>query len=200
MKGARNARESETGRRVGTGSCDDCLVDEPRRVAAVLVPVFRDALEQLRIVLIVRSDRGLHGGQLALPGGKADADDESLVATALREAEEEIGLAPAEVDVIAELAPVHSGPTRFEVHPFLARIPPDVRWRPSEDEVVDVLTPLVADLGRADARRELLFTSARFPDGLLVDGIPVGQHVLWGMTLGLLDDVVPRLLAGEWDV
>jgi 8-oxo-dGTP pyrophosphatase MutT (NUDIX family) len=174
-------------------------VEEARRIAAVLVPVFRDATGELRIVLIVRSDHGLHGGQLALPGGKADADDESLLATALREAEEEIGLSPAEVDVIAELASVHSGPTRFEVHPFLARIPADVRWRPSEAEVVDVLTPRVTDLGRADARRELLFTSARFPGGLLVDGIPVGDRVLWGMTLRLLDDVVPRLLAGEWD-
>lgn len=174
------------------------MVNE-RRVAAVLVPVFRDEEGRLRIVLIVRSDRGLHGGQLALPGGKADVDDKSLLATALREAEEEVGLSPAEVEVIAELASVHSGPTQFEVHPFLARIPADVRWRPSEDEVVEVLTPLVEDLGRADARRELLFTSARFPEGLLVDGIPIGDRVLWGMTLRLLDDVVPRLLAGEWE-
>jgi hypothetical protein len=65
--------------------------------------------------------------------------------------------------------------------------------------VVEVLAPLVEELGREDVRRELLFTSARFPDGLLVDGVPVGDHVLWGMTLRLLDDVVPRLLAGEWD-
>jgi 8-oxo-dGTP pyrophosphatase MutT (NUDIX family) len=173
------------------------MVDE-RRIAAVLVPVFRDEEGRLRLVLIVRSDRGLHGGQLALPGGKADADDESLLATALREAEEEVGLSPEEVAVIAELAPVWSGPTRFEVHAFLARIPAGVQWRPSEEEVVEVLTPLVEELWRADARRELLFTSARFPDGLLVDGIPIGEHVLWGMTLRLLDDVVPRLLAGEW--
>ena len=48
-------------------------------------------------------------------------------------------------------------------------------------------------------RRELLFTSAHWPEGLLVDGIPVGDRVLWGMTLRLLDDVVPRLLAGEWE-
>jgi 8-oxo-dGTP pyrophosphatase MutT (NUDIX family) len=173
--------------------------EEPRRIAAVLVPVFRDEEGRLRIVLIVRSDRGLHGGQLALPGGKADDSDDSLLATALREAEEEIGLSPDEVDVIAELAPVSSGPTRFEVHPFLGRIRAGITWRPSEEEVVEVLTPLVEDLGRADARREHLFTSARFPEGLLVDGIPIGDRVLWGMTLRLLDDVVPRLLAGEWE-
>src|ERR1700712_1563395 len=80
-----------------------------RRIAAVLVPVFRDEDGRLRLVLIVRADRGLHGGQLAVPGGKVDPDDESLTATALREAEEEIGLSPAEVNVIAELPPVRSG-------------------------------------------------------------------------------------------
>jgi 8-oxo-dGTP pyrophosphatase MutT (NUDIX family) len=170
-----------------------------RRIAAVLVPVFRDEDGRLRLVLIVRTDRGLHGGQLAVPGGKVDPGDETLMATALREAEEEIGLSPAEVTVIAELPPVRSGPTQFEVHPFLARISPDVQWRPNADEVTEVLTPAVDELWDPAVRRELLFTSAHFPEGLLVDGIPVGDRVLWGMTLRLLDDVVPRLLAGEWE-
>src|SRR5262249_56450281 len=79
------------------------------RLAAVLVPVFRDVGGRLRIVLIVRTDHGLHGGQLAVPGGKHDAGDESLLATALREAREEIGV--EQVDVLAELPTVRSGPT-----------------------------------------------------------------------------------------
>ena len=62
-----------------------------------------------------------------------------------------------------------------------------------------MLTPVVDELWDAARRRELLFTSAHWPEGLLVDGIPVGDRVLWGMTLRLLDDVVPRLLAGEWE-
>jgi 8-oxo-dGTP pyrophosphatase MutT (NUDIX family) len=167
------------------------------RLAAVLVPVFRDADGRLRIVLIVRTDHGLHVGQLAVPGGKHDAGDESLVATALREAREEIGL--EQVDVLAELPTVRSGPTNFEVHAFLGRVAADASWEPNEDEVVEVLVPAVDELAAPDARRELLFTSARWPEGLLVDGIPVGERVLWGMTLRLLDDLVPRLLAGEWD-
>jgi 8-oxo-dGTP pyrophosphatase MutT (NUDIX family) len=161
--------------------------------------VYRDEDGRLRLVLIVRTDRGLHGGQLALPGGKVDADDETLMATALREAEEEIGLDPSKVQVLAELDSVRSGPTDYEVHPFLARVPPDARWRMNPDEVAEVLTPAVEELWNPEIRRELLFTSARWPEGLLVDGIPIGDHVLWGMTLRLLDDVVPRLLAGEWE-
>jgi 8-oxo-dGTP pyrophosphatase MutT (NUDIX family) len=169
------------------------------RQAAVLAPIFRDDRGELRIVLIVRTDRGHHGGQLAFPGGRVDEDDESLVATALRETEEEIGLDPSLVTIVAELPPVRSGPTNIDVFAFLGRIPAGVEWKPNHEEVVDVLTPTVAELWDPAMRREHLFTNARWPEGLLVDGIPVGDHVLWGMTLRLLDDLVPRLLAGEWE-
>ena len=58
------------------------------RDAAVLVPVFRDADEELRVAIVIRADDGgLHGGQLGLPGGKPEPGDADLLATALREAE-----------------------------------------------------------------------------------------------------------------
>jgi 8-oxo-dGTP pyrophosphatase MutT (NUDIX family) len=166
----------------------------------VLAPVFRDDDGELRLVLIVRTEHGHHGGQLAFPGGRYDEGDESLLDTALREAEEEIGLRPADVEILGELPAVRSGPTNLDVHGFLGRVPPRVKWHINPHEVVDVLVPAVAELWDPRLRRELLFTSARLPDGLLVDGIPVGDRVLWGMTLRLLDDLVPRLLAGEWEV
>jgi 8-oxo-dGTP pyrophosphatase MutT (NUDIX family) len=168
------------------------------RVAAVLAPVYRDDAGVLRLVLIVRTDVGHHGGQLAFPGGRVDPDDESHLAAALREAHEEIGLDPSLVRVIAELPPVRSGPTKFDVSAFLGRIPGGIEWRPNPDEVAEVLTPAVDALWDPAIRREHLFTSARWPEGLVVDGIPVGDRVLWGMTLRLLDDLVPRLLGGEW--
>ena len=171
---------------------------EPAGTAAVLAPVYRDREGALRIVLIVRVDRGHHGGQLALPGGRVDETDAGPAAAAIREAQEEIGLDPGVVHLVAELPAVRSGPTNLDVRPFLARIPDGLEWRPNPHEVVEVLTPTLGELWDPELRREHLFSSARWPEGLLVDGIPVGGSVLWGMTLRILDDLVPRLLAGEW--
>ncbi|MDH4177689.1 MAG: NUDIX domain-containing protein, partial [Thermoleophilia bacterium] len=71
-------------------------------MAAVLVPVFRDEEGELRLLLVARvDDGGLHGGQLGLPGGRPEPGDADLRATALREAEEEIGLEPESVTVLA---------------------------------------------------------------------------------------------------
>jgi 8-oxo-dGTP pyrophosphatase MutT (NUDIX family) len=169
--------------------------------AAVLVPVFRDGAGVLRILLLLRTDRGIHGGQLGLPGGRPEpADEGSFLATALREAEEEVGLLRSHVEVLAALDPLETMATGFRVYPFLGRVPADVEWRLQPDEVAQLLTPAVEDLGEATERRRLPFRSSYFEESIEVEGIEVEGHVLWGMTLRLLDGVVPRLLAGEWDV
>ena len=90
--------------------------------------------------------------------------------------------------------------TGWRVHPFLGLVPGDVAWRLQPDEVVRLLTPAVEMLGDATQRRRLPFTSSYFREPIEVDGIDVEGHVLWGMTLRVLDDLVPRLLAGEWRV
>jgi 8-oxo-dGTP pyrophosphatase MutT (NUDIX family) len=167
----------------------------------VLAPVFRDDAGVLRVLLLLRTDRGIHGGQLGLPGGRPEpGDGGSFLATALREAEEEVGLLPSQVEVLAALDPVETMATGFRVYPFLGLVPPDVEWRLQPDEVARLLTPAVADLGDATARRQLPFTSSYFAEAIEVEGIEVEGHVLWGMTLRLLDGLVPRLLAGEWEL
>lgn len=174
---------------------------EGLRTAAVLVPVLRDPEGALRLLLVVRfDDGGLHGGQLGLPGGRPEPGDADLRATALREAEEEIGLEPDSVAVLAELPPVDTRATGWRVHPFVARVPWRTQWRLQQDEIVGVLTPAVSRLADTASRNSLPFTSLRHPEPLVVEGIDLEGHVLWGMTLRLLDLVVPRLLAGEWEL
>jgi 8-oxo-dGTP pyrophosphatase MutT (NUDIX family) len=162
--------------------------------------VFRDAEGVLRILLLLRTDKGVHGGQLGLPGGRPEPGDSGFLATALREAEEEVGLPPARVEVLAALDPLETLATGWRVYPFLGQVPADVEWRLQPDEVVRVLTPSVEVLGDPAERQRLRFTSSHFREPLEVEGIDVEGHVLWGMTLRLLDDLVPRLLVGEWDV
>jgi 8-oxo-dGTP pyrophosphatase MutT (NUDIX family) len=176
-------------------------VSSDLRTAAVLLPVYRDAEGELRIVLIVRADDGgMHGGQLGLPGGKPEDGDADLLTTALREAEEEVGLPRETVEVVAELPPLETLRTGWRVHPFVGRVPADTPWRLQETEIVGILTPSARALADPEARSQLPFSSLRFPEPLMVDGIDVDGHVLWGMTLRMLDDALPRLLAGEWDV
>jgi len=82
--------------------------------------VFRDAEGVLRILLLLRTDRGVHGGQLGLPGGQPEPGDGSFLETALREAEEEVGLRPEQVEVLAALDPLETQATGWRVHPFWA--------------------------------------------------------------------------------
>jgi 8-oxo-dGTP pyrophosphatase MutT (NUDIX family) len=176
-------------------------VGADQRAAAVLVPVFRAADGELRLVLVVRGAHGLHGGQVALPGGKREPQDRSLLDTALREAEEEIGLPRSEVEVLAELEPVDTRTTGFRVQPFLVRLHERRDWRLAEGEISEVVTPRVSVFVDPAARRreELSFPHWRAPRRVEVVVLEGGAAV-WGLTLRLLDPLALRLLGGEWEI
>jgi 8-oxo-dGTP pyrophosphatase MutT (NUDIX family) len=171
-----------------------------RKESAVLVPVFRDGAGELRLVLVVRGSLGVHGGQLGLPGGRSEPADASPLATALRETEEELGLPPSDVDLLATLAPIDTRTTGFRVHPYLARVRPR-QWRLAAGEISGVVTPPVRALADPTQRRRRKLSFPTWSEDRLVECVPVeGGHFLWGLTLRLLDPVLPRLLAGEWAV
>jgi 8-oxo-dGTP pyrophosphatase MutT (NUDIX family) len=175
-------------------------VTEPPRPAAVLVPVFRDAAGEARVVLVRRTEGGLHGGQLAFPGGMREATDASALATALREAHEEIGLEPASVRVLAELPIFETLTTGYRIEPFLARIARPAAWRPAAAEVAEVLEPGLADLARPEAHAETLKEFSGWPAPRRVPCLRVGPFELWGASYRILLPLLPRLLAGEWEI
>ena len=174
----------------------------PQRVveAAVLVPVFRREDGALRIVLIRRGERGVHGGQLAFPGGKREPADRSLLDTALREAREEIGITSDRVSVLADLPPVETLVTSFRIFPFLARIePPDI-WRCQDGEVAEVMEVIAQDLARPEAHAEDMTDFPEWPGPRPLQFYKIGPHRLWGATHQILHLLLPRLLAEEWRV
>jgi 8-oxo-dGTP pyrophosphatase MutT (NUDIX family) len=171
----------------------------PLRESAVLVPVFRNAAGEATLVLIRRSDYGVHGGQLAFPGGKREPTDASLLATALRETEEEIGLPAAAINVLATLPPVQTLTSNFHITPFLARITPPPTWHFQPTEIAEVLeVPLRHLADPANAGQEL-WQLPGWPAAELISFWRVGQYNLWGATYRILHQLLPRLLAGEWE-
>jgi 8-oxo-dGTP pyrophosphatase MutT (NUDIX family) len=164
-----------------------------------LAAVFRDNAGELRIVLVRRGMRGIHGGQLGLPGGRYELGDRTLAHTALREAEEETGLARDAVELLAPLEPLDTLTTGFRVYPYLARITPPRHWRVAEGEITAVITPAVRALADPAAREQRELSFATWPASRRVDCVVLEQgELLWGLTLRVLDPLLPRLLAGEW--
>ncbi len=172
----------------------------PIIMAAVVVPVFRPADGELRVVLVRRGEQGPHAGELAFPGGKGEPGDASLLATALREIREEIGLAAEQVAVLEDLPAVDTLVSGYRIFPFLARVRPAPAWRFQAGEIAEVIEAKVRDLVRPEARADGVFRFPGFPDAIPAPFLRVGPHRLWGATLRILDPLLPRLLAGDWPI
>ncbi len=169
--------------------------------AAVLIPVYRRGADpgDLCLVVVRRAAGGIHGGQIAFPGGKRDPQDASLRDTALRESHEEIGL-DGEVEILERLPAIGTLTSGFRVTPFLGRIEPPAAWRLDEREIAEVLDVRLADLERPRARGEEMRDFPTWKVPRLIPFYRVGRYKLWGLTYRILRPLVPRLLAGEWEV
>lgn len=170
------------------------------RPAACLVPVYRDGSGGLRLVLVMRAPGGIHGGQVAFPGGAWEEGDESLRETALREAEEEIGLSRDRVEVLVELPPVRTLVSRYRIHPFLARVERPPAWTLQAEEVEEVLEPSLEELLNREARGEMWRRLPGLPGPVRFPYVHLGPHKLWGATLRIVAPLLPRLKAGEWSL
>ena len=168
--------------------------------AAVLIPVYRSGDGELHIVMILRNPGGVHGGQVAFPGGKHDPEDETMLDTALREVREELGLVVERSDVLAELPMQQTRTTGYRVFPYLARIRVPSQWQIAEREIAQIFDVKLADLTRPDARDKMI---ERFPTWQRAEQVSfyrVGAHRLWGLSYRILQPVIPRLVAGEWNI
>jgi len=156
------------------------------RPAAVLIGVLRD-----EVVLTKRASHlKHHPGQIAFPGGKVDAGDADATGAALREAQEEIGLDPANVTVLADL-PNHETVTGYVINPVLARIENEFVAIPEPGEVAEVFrVPLSLLLDPARYRIE-----SRRWRGVRRHYyvVPIGPYYIWGATARVLKALADRV-------
>ncbi len=157
-----------------------------RTEAAVLVPMHGWPENPGLVFTERRSDLKRHAGEISFPGGRRD-EDEGLIDTALREAEEEIGLSRDHVEVVGALPPIGTFVTNYKVHPFVGLIDQGLRFEPNPSEVESVLVASLEELQATYAKRRLV----RRGVPIKTDTYLVSDQLIWGATariLGLLFD------------
>jgi len=155
--------------------------------AAVLVPLYAESLSL--ILTERRADLRRHAGEISFPGGRQDRPDEDLRTTALREAEEEIGLDPNAVELVGALPPVGTFVTGYRVFPFVGIVQPGQVWRPQATEVARVLEFTVADLIAGHEMQRLL----RKGVPIKTPTYTVDGHLVWGATARILQSLLERM-------
>ncbi len=156
--------------------------------AAVLIPLYEEG-GRLHAVFTKRpADMRRHAGEISFPGGRMD-DDEDLRDTALREAEEEIGLAREQVQVVGALPPTGTIVTNYAVYPFVGLTGSGNAFRPNPMEVDQVVELALPDLIDGFERKRLI----RRGVPIKTDTYTVGGHLIWGATARILGTLLERL-------
>lgn len=161
----------------------DLPKDRVLRPAAVLIAI-ENTVAEPRIILTQRaSTLKHHAGQVAFPGGKRDEEDANLEETALREADEEIGLRPENVQILGRL-PTHETVTGFSVTPVLGLVRAEFTPTPDHNEVAEVFSaPLqhVTDMSQFSVQgRRWRGQRRRYYT------VPYGPYYIWGATAQIL--------------
>jgi 8-oxo-dGTP pyrophosphatase MutT (NUDIX family) len=161
--------------------------------AAVLVPITRS--DEPEVVLTLRaSGLSTHGGEVAFPGGRRDPEDPDLIHTALREAEEEIGLPPGLVEVIGPLSSVVS---RHGIHvtPYVGLVPDYVEYQANDSEIASVFSVPLAFF--RDDPREVTHRIDYLGQSWYVPSYRYGEYKIWGLTAIMLVELVNLLYDAE---
>jgi 8-oxo-dGTP pyrophosphatase MutT (NUDIX family) len=160
-----------------------------RTDAAVLVPLYLGGGELSAVFTRRRDDLRRHPGEISFPGGRYDEGEQDLRATALREAEEEIGLPPDRVELVGALQPTPTIATGYAVYPFVGVIEAGQTWTPSPSEVAEVIELPLRELLAGYGRRRLV----RRGLPIRTDTYLVGEHLIWGATARILADLFDRI-------
>lgn len=163
--------------------------DAPPRPGAVMILLYEEE-GKIRFPLIQRSEyRGVHSGQIALPGGKAEALDADLIATAKREAHEELNIDPQKIDIVGSLTSIFVAASNFQILPVVAYAKEIPQFVPDKREVAGVVKADLVTMIDPHTVKEKKITPA---EGITFDApyYDLDGKVVWGATAMMLSEFV----------
>lgn len=163
---------------------------QPVRQAAVLLALVPGAAHWSAVLMERTPYPGVHGGQISIPGGEVEPGDPDRLATALREFEEEMGVAIPRDQVLGQLTPLFIPPSGFEVEAFVVVLPREPVWSPDSREVAAVLRLPVVPRPQLQ-RMPVVVGAAR----MQVPAYPCAGRAVWGATAILITEL---LEAVDW--
>lgn len=168
---------------------EELIHADPPKESAVMILLFPEKAD-LNVVFIQRVEyKGVHGGQVSFPGGKFEELDCSLLATSLRETEEEIGISAKQIEVLGLLTPLYIPPSNFNVHPYVGLVDCKPKFNQDDNEVKSVFTvPLKVLLEPETVQMKPI--KIHTGEEVLVPCFFVQEKVIWGATAMILNEFV----------
>lgn len=147
---------------------------------------------ELHLILTRRPEYpGVHGGQISLPGGRREGT-ESLTTTALRETQEEIGLAPEHVEILGQLTPLYTPPSNFYIYPFVGFTASRPVFKPDTKEVAELIEAPLNLLQNPAIRKEEIWHFQNYGERH-IPFFDILGHPVWGATAMILSEFVTLL-------
>lgn len=161
--------------------------------AGVIALFYPTINQETRLILILRKTyKGVHSGQIGFPGGRQELYDANIRETALRETYEEVGVRPSNITILRELTKIYIPPSNFWVYPFLGVAKNSPLFRRQENEVEKILSVKLEDLLDENNRTIEKITTDHI-NKMKVPAFFLNDHIVWGATAMILNEVKSQI-------
>ena len=167
------------------------------RKAGVMMLFYPDQDHTAKMILMLRKKyKGVHSNQVGFPGGKVEEEDTSMLDTALRETEEEIGISRDKITVVKEMSATYIPPSNFCVYPFVGYSDTPLDFVPQEEEVEGLIEVAITDFLSDEAVISKKMSTS-YMDDIDVPAFLLNDHIVWGATAMMLSELKVLLLSGQ---
>lgn len=168
------------------------FMKEPPRICAVMIAFYPDSTGPFLPMMVRPDNIRAHPGQISFPGGKQEIEDQDLIATAIRETQEEIGVLVPRENILGELSPVYIPPSNSLVTPIVGFLAGKPSYVPDQAEVAEVLDVPLSDL-QNPANRENKKVILSGGEWVHMPAFRSGKNLIWGATARMITELMKVL-------